>query len=47
MYFSHPDAVMLDGGFNKMAKRKFSIETKPNAMLNHQILSEKLILNLL
>ena len=30
MYFSHPDAVMLDGGFTKWKKEKLPVQTKPN-----------------
>ena len=30
MYFSHPQAMMIDGGFNKWKKENLPIETKPN-----------------
>ena len=30
MYFSHPQTMMLDGGFNKWKKESLPIETKPN-----------------
>ena len=30
MYFSHPQTMMLDGGFNKWKKENLPTETKPN-----------------
>lgn len=30
MYFSHPQTMMIDGGFNKWKKENLPLETKPN-----------------